>query len=122
MASKDKPIPPSITARPDIEGFAQVPEALEPLYHEHLNKAEIIVFQTLMRWQVGVNRYSRPVSDIARVTGMSLGSIRNALSGLVAKGFLKVESAGHRGHTAVYSIAIKGESVTDWLPKSRDEP
>lgn len=115
---KERPV---LISDPTMEGFAQVPEALLPLFHKHLNKAEIITFMALIRWQTHGGKYSRPVSNIAEVTGMSEGTIRNALSNLVKKGFLKRESGGHKGHTAEYSLAVRGNSVINWLPKARME-
>ena len=113
--------PPRIRADDDLEGFSQIPEALLPLMHEHLNKSEMLVLLALLRWQVGVNRYSRPASDIARTVGMSDVSVRKALSGLVGKGFLRKVAGGYRSRTAVFSLAVRGKSVTDWLPKTKGE-
>lgn len=121
---------PPLKADPTIEGYARVPEALLPLYHKELSKAAILVFQALIRWQVGPNRYSRPVADMSATIGMSEGAVRNAMSELRRKGFIEVAESGHKGHTAVYSIAIsdiasrigysKGHKVK--AKAGRDEP
>ena len=107
MPRKTERSVPTLEADPKIEGYARIPEAIEPLYHKHLSKAAIIVFQTLIRWQIGPNRYSRPVANMSATIGMSEGTVRNALSELKIKGFIRVVEGGHKGHTAVYEIAIK---------------
>ena len=116
----ERPASP-LVAESDTEGFSLVPEALLSLFHEHLSKSAIIVLLALMRWQVSPNHYSRPAADIARVTHMSVGTVRNATSELLRTGVLDIVSSGYRGHTAVYRLAVKGKSVTDWLPKARGE-
>lgn len=119
---KPKPKPPQLQAPEDASGFAVVPEALSVLaYQRHLSGTEIVVLLLLMGRQRRPNEFSRPAQDIADLTGMHPNTVTNALSSLVSKGILSRRSRGYRGRTAVYAIAVKGKSLTDWLGKSIEE-